>query len=96
MLTESVYTLSHTVNAPRSLLQWVERGGLEVRHLGLDNVRSVLAYAKKYRDLPMDLADTSPAALSIETGIEHIVSIDRDLNVYRLPNGKPLVNLLQP
>ena len=96
MLTESVYMLSHTVNAPRSLLQWVQRDGLEVGHLGLDNVRSVFAHTKKYRDLPMDLADTSLVALSIETGIQHIISIDRDLNGYPLPNDKPLVNLLQP
>jgi uncharacterized protein len=96
VLTESAYMLSDTVNAPRSLLQWVERGGLDVRHLGLESVRSMIAYTKKYRDLPMDLADASLVALSIETGIERIICIDSDFNVYRLLNGKPLVNLLQP
>ena len=94
VLTESAYMLSSTANAQRSLLQWVENGGLDVRHLRVENVRSMLSYTQKYHDLPMDLADASLVALSIETGITDIVSIDSDFDVYRLPNKSKLKNLL--
>ena len=94
VLTESAYMLSNTANAQRSLLQWVENGGLDVRHLNVANVRSMLVYTQKYQDLPMDLADASLVALSIETGITDIVSIDSDFDIYRLPNKGKLKNLL--
>lgn len=94
VLTECAYMLSNTANAQRSLLQWVESGGLDVRHLNVDNVRSMLSYTQKYHDLPMDLADASLVALSIETGITDIVSIDSDFDIYRLPNKRTLKNLL--
>ena len=96
VLTECAYMLSKTANAPRSLLQWVENGGLDVRHLNVDHVRSMLSYTQKYHDLPMDLADASLVALSIETGITDIVSIDSDFEIYRLPNRSTLKNLLSP
>ena len=94
VLTESAYMLSNTANAQRSLLQWVENGGLDVRHLNVDNVRSMLIYTQKYHDLPMDLADASLVALAVETGITNIVSIDSDFDTYRLPNKSKLKNLL--
>ena len=90
--------LSRTTSAQIALLQWVAKGatgGLDVRHLGLENVHSMIAYTQKYSALPMDLADASLVALSIETGVTEIVSLDSDFDVYRLPNGKALVNLLQ-
>ena len=86
--------LSNTANAQRSLLQWVENGGLDVRHLNVDNVRSMLTYTQKYHDLPMDLADASLVALSIETGIPDIASIDSDFAIYRLPNKRTMNNVL--
>ena len=96
VLTECAYMLSKTANAQRSLLQWVENGGLDVRHLNVDHVRSMLSYTQKYHDLPMDLADASLVALSIETGITDIVSIDSDFEICRLPNRSTLRNLLSP
>ena len=93
VLTESAYMLSNTANVQRSLLQWVESGGLDVRHLSVDNVRSALVYTRKYHDLPMDLTDASLVALSIETGITGIVSINSDFDIYRPPNKGKLGNL---
>ena len=94
VLTECAYMLSDTVNAQRSLLQWVETGGLDVRHMNVDHVRNMLTYTQKYRDQPMDLADASLVALSIQTGITDIASIDSDFDIYRLPNKRTMNNLL--
>ncbi len=94
VLTECAYMLSKTANAQRSLLQWVENGGLDVRHMHVEHVRSMLTYTQKYHDLPMDLADASLVALSIETGITDIASIDSDFDIYRLPNKRAMNNLL--
>jgi len=97
VLTESAYMLSSSNAAQIALLQWVEKGptgGLEVRHIGEESVRNMIAYTQKYRDLPMDLADASLVALSISTGITEIVSIDSDFDIYRLPGKGRLKNVL--
>ena len=55
--------LSNTANAQRSLLQWVENGGLDVHHLNVDKVHSMLSYTQKYHDLPMDFPDDAGCAI---------------------------------
>ena len=51
---------------------------------------------QKYRDLPMDLADTSLVILAEELGSGQILSVDyRDFNTYRWKNTEPFQNLFQ-
>jgi uncharacterized protein len=45
---------------------------------------------EQYQDLPMDLADASLVALAEERGILEVFTLDRDFQVYRLPNGATL------
>lgn len=87
--------LSASINSQIALLKWIERGALEVRHIDVDPVRRMIVYTEKYRDRLMDLADASLVALSIETGITDIVSIDSDFDINRLPNKGSLRNLLR-
>jgi hypothetical protein len=50
---------------------------------------------KKYRDLPMDLADASLVILAEQLGSGKILSTDtRDFGAYRWKNRKPFRNLL--
>jgi uncharacterized protein len=44
---------------------------------------------KKYRDVPMDLADASLVALAKERGLRRVFTIDRDFGIYRLDGGTP-------
>lgn len=44
---------------------------------------------RRYRDLPMDLADATLVALAEERGLGTVFSLDRDFQVYRLARGKP-------
>jgi len=94
VVTEASHMLSPRVNAQIALLKWVERGALDVRHMDVDAVRSMIVYSEKYRDRPMDLADASLVALAVETSITDIVSIDSDFDIYRLPGKARLKNLL--
>lgn len=51
---------------------------------------------KKYRDLPMDLADASLVILAEELGSGRILSTDvRDFRTYRWKSRKPFTNLLK-
>jgi predicted nucleic acid-binding protein len=63
---------------------------LETRHLS-----RVAQLMKKYRDLPMDLADASLVILAEELGSGRILSTDkRDFGAYPWKNRKPFSNLL--
>lgn len=63
---------------------------LERRHLA-----RVAELMKKYRDLPMDLADASLVILAEELGSGRILSTDvRDFGTYRWKSRKPFSNLL--
>jgi predicted nucleic acid-binding protein len=44
---------------------------------------------KKYADLPMDFADATLACLATETGMQNIVTFDKeDFGIYKLPKKK--------
>jgi uncharacterized protein len=51
---------------------------------------------RRYRELPMDLADASLVLLAEEIGTGSIVSTDqRDFHSYRWKNREPFFNLLK-
>ena len=50
---------------------------------------------RKYRDLPIDLADACLIALAEELGTGEILSLDRGFQVYRLARSRPF-RLLVP
>lgn len=75
-------------------LEFVTRGGVMLDDLTVDDIPVVLGLSRKYADLPMDLADASLVVLAMKTGLDAILSLDKDFEVYRLPGKKAFKNLL--
>lgn len=77
--------------AALDFLRWVERGAVE-----LDtpqpgaSIRAVLQISLRFADLPLDLADASVAEAASRLGIDHVLTIDSDFDVYRDPKGRAL------
>ena len=94
VLTEALHLLGFSTNAQDDLLQWAERGSLELCDLSIDDIKYMRQRMAKYADIPMDLADASLMCLAESSAIEHIVSIDSDFSIYRTLKGKYLLNLL--
>lgn len=94
VVTEASHMLCANVGSQIALLKWIERGGLDVRHIEVDAVRKMIVYTEKYRDRPMDLADASLVALAMQLGMTEIISIDSDFDIYQLPNKSRLKNIL--
>jgi predicted nucleic acid-binding protein len=70
-------------------------GGFDVVPLSAQHLPRILDLVKKYRDLPMDLADASLVVLAEELGTGRILSTDRrDFGAYRWKNRRPFHNLL--
>jgi len=80
--------------AELDFLAWVERGGLTVASQEAGAVQGIRALVEKYRDLPFDFADASVAVLAADSGIEQVLTLDRDFDIYRDKRGKRLKSML--
>jgi predicted nucleic acid-binding protein len=94
VLTEVGHILGHSVDRQLAFLQWVERGGVEVTTPGAGAVSLIRQLSEKHRDLPMDIADGSLIVLALESGVRDILTLDRDFDVYRLPDRSRFNNVL--
>ena len=87
--TEAMYLLGDAAGWQAQEVLWrlQQRGDLVVE------MPARLAHAvelmRRYRDLPMDLADATLVALAEERGLGTVFSLDKDFRVYRLARGKP-------
>ena len=47
----------------------------------------LIELTSEYSDLPMDFADATLVITAEKTGIREIISLDKNFDVYRLPDG---------
>lgn len=89
VVTEATYLLGFSFDAQDGVLEMIERAELRVLPLEAGDVPSIRVLMRKYRDLPMDLADASLVHVAAREGIDRIFTLDRrDFGVYRLRRGK--------
>ena len=96
VLTETCHLLAARVgtHAIERFINAGAGGAFEVFSLERGHLSRALELVRKYRDLPMDLADASLVILAEELGSGRILSTDtRDFGAYRWKNRKPFRNL---
>ena len=96
VLTEVCALLARRLhnNAALDFLRWVEKGALEIDRPEASTLADVLAISERFADLPFDLADACVAEAAARLGIDKVLSIDADFDVYRTRSGRRLVNAL--
>ena len=89
VITECFYLLNFSWEVQDGLWEFILRGGLEIFPLDRSTHIRCRELMKKYRDLPMDLADATLVALGEEMEVSRIFTLDhKDFAVYRLKNRK--------
>ncbi len=86
--TEAMYLLGDAAGWPAQEVLWRlhQRRDLIVEMpQRLDRAADLM---RRYRDLPMDLADATLVALAEERGLGTVFSLDRDFRVYRPARGR--------
>jgi uncharacterized protein len=81
----------HFLNAKGkvALLQWIRRGGLLLQPVSIDEIEEIESIIAKYGDRDIDFCDATLVWLASKRAVVDILTVDRkDLDVYRLPNGK--------
>lgn len=82
--TEAMYLLGFSRTAQDALLEMVERGALQFLPVGTEDVPRLCTLMRKYRDLPMDLADATLVRVAEREGIRRVFTLDRrDFAIYR-------------
>lgn len=84
-LTEAMYLLGFAPQAQDALLEMVERGALRILPVEKPDILRLRALMRKYRDLPMDLADATLVHVAEREGIQQIFTLDRrHFGAYRI------------
>jgi len=84
VITEAMYMLRAYWRAQQALWEMIEMGAVEILPLGIDDVPRMKELMRKYRDLPMDLADAALVRAAERERLRRIFTLDRrDFQIYR-------------
>ena len=87
VITEAMYLLDFSAEAQDALWWLLERDAVKILSLDAGDVPRMRELMRKYRDLPMDLADAALVRAAERERISRVFTIDRrDFEVYR-PRG---------
>jgi predicted nucleic acid-binding protein len=85
VLTEAMYLLGFSLQAQIALWEMIESGAVELLPLGNEDVARMKELMRKYRDLPMDLADAALVRVAERERLRRIFTVDRrHFKIYRL------------
>jgi predicted nucleic acid-binding protein len=93
VLTEASHMLDFSLKAQMNLLEWVNRGGVQIVPLTEKHLNKIISYSAKFADVPMNLADASLMVASEIIQTNKIVSIDSDFYIYRDFRNQYLTNV---
>ena len=83
-VTEAMYLLGFSSRAQDALWRMIEAELLGLLPLGVSDAPRMRELMKKYKDLPMDLADAALVRVAEREGIRRVFTTDRrDFQVYR-------------
>jgi predicted nucleic acid-binding protein len=83
-VTETLHVLDFNRNAQIDFLEWVHRGAAEIYNIENSDFKRLKELTEKYRDLPMDFADSCLVYIAEKLNLNTIATIDRDFTIYRI------------
>ena len=84
VLTEAMYLLGFSLEAQTALWEIIESGAVELWPLGSEDIARMKELMRKYRDLPMDLADAALVRVAEREGLRRVFTVDRRyFQIYR-------------
>jgi uncharacterized protein len=83
-VAEAMHLLSFSWRAQEALWDIIETGAVEILAIGIDDVPRMKELMRKYRDLPMDLADAALVRVAERERLRRIFTLDRrDFQIYK-------------
>lgn len=95
VLTESTHLLGRYGQEPAALLQLIQKRVLEIAFAVEDHVPELLTLMRRYRDVPMSLADACVVRMSELHQQCRVMTTDTDFRHYRR-HARQVIPLLAP
>lgn len=96
VLAESWHLLRRLPGAQDALLEMVETGLLQIEFALADDIKPVRLLRRKYRDIPMSLADACLVRMAEKLDDHAICTLDADFTVYRKHGRQPIPLIIPP
>ncbi len=93
-ITETLHLLDFNRNAQIDFLEWVHRDAVEIHNIENIDFKRLRELTEKYRDLPMDFADSCLVYLAEKLNLNTIATIDRDFTIYRIQGRRKFKMIL--
>ena len=89
VLTEVLYLLGPSVKSQKTGIEFILKGGAILVPQSTNSLKRGLELMEKYKDIPMDFADSTLVALGEEMEITEIFTLDiKGFSTYRMHNKK--------
>ena len=95
VITEAFHLLRRVPEGARQLFQMISRGAVRIDYALMPEVDDLERLMRKYRDLPMSLADACLVRMSERFPMGPVFTLDRHFKVYRR-NGRQAIPTLMP
>lgn len=95
VLTEAMYLLSRYSPAADALLELVGNGAVTIAFHVEDHATALHTLLRKYRDVPMSLADACIVRMAEIYDGHDVVTLDSDFSIYR-KHGRVPLPLIRP
>ncbi|MDQ3623650.1 MAG: PIN domain-containing protein [Verrucomicrobiota bacterium] len=96
VLTEACFLIERGGGDPDDLLDLVDRGLIQVRFELIEELPRVRALMKRYRNLPMSLADACLVRMTERVTACRVVTFDSHFTIYRRHDRRPIPVLMPP
>jgi len=91
VITEAMYLLSFSGAAQDALWEWFKRDAMSLAALSAADIPRIQQLMKKYRNLPMDLADAALVCVAEREKLRSLFTLDlHDFRLYRPSHVKSL------
>ena len=95
VLSEAQFLIARFGGNPRAVLEFVERGAINVVFSVQNEVKRLLELQRAYRSLPMSLADACLFRMAEQSPRCRVVTTDSHFRIYRR-HGRQLIPVLMP
>ena len=95
VLAEACFLVRRFPGGQAAVLDLVQRGVLDVSFRLIEETETILRLLRKYRDVPMSLADGCLVRMAERRAAGVVLTLDSDFSIYR-KNGRQVIPTLAP
>jgi uncharacterized protein len=95
VLAEACHLLRRLPGGAEAVLELLQRGAMRVNFSLAENARGLSALMRKYRDVPMSLADACLVRMAELAEDPAVITVDAHFRIYRI-HGRRIIHTLLP